>query len=428
MMLVLATAFLASCVEIDDTLLGIDLSWEPDETYYLDDIVNLDDFDIEILAEFETQTVNVSIDDGDVSVYGDGIVVDENGNIFLNTSELGTFTVTFAYREKTTSFTFTTVLSPQTVTSAVELAELEMTVFFDGYGDDAGQSGLTWNSVWGLFMAYETANELLDGFEEGVLKTELSGRLDTIIEQLSAVEELDMSGKTVPVNNMRLLAIFTNLVTLDISNVGIHDFWAFPELVNLETLIATDNTVPDLNLLPVLPNLTYLDVSNNNIIDVNGLMADNQPKFPLLDTLVISGNLVTDFEGLRLQTTLDTLIARRVNRLTQGNFDALFAYENLGTIAVLDIASNGLTELAFLVNGFDQLVHLDVSDNDLAYLDGIEFAPNLEVIDASGNVFVEGGLQNLIYTTKLDYLDISYTDISLPELSYTISNLINNPS
>jgi hypothetical protein len=424
----LASLFLASCIELEENLLGISIDWEPQQTYFLDEIVDLESLNINIVAEFQSQTVTISLDNEEVSVYGSGVMVDDQGNIFLKTSELGTFTVTFAYKGKITTVTFTTVISPEAVTAAVETAETLLVVFVEELADDAGKANLTWITLFTVVDAYSSATALVNQLETSPLQTELIARLNAITAVFQSVTALDFSDKTIPVNNLSRIGTFVSLQTLNISNVGIHDFWAFPNLPNLQTLIATDNSVPDLNLLPVLPNLKHLDVSNNNIIDVNGLRVGVTPKFQNLETFIVSNNLITDFEGMRSQAKLETLIASNANRLRAGNFDALFSYANLQSLVTLDVSHNELAKLDFLSAGYANLEYLDVSSNQLEVLNGIEHAVALEYLDASNNVFVEGGLQNLVFTVNLTYLDVSFTEVELPELTYEIEVFVNQPS
>jgi hypothetical protein len=319
-----ATLFLVSCIELEENLIGISIDWTPQETYFLDEIVNLEELNINVLAQFETQTVTLSLDNEEISIYGSGVIIDDQGNILLNTSELGTFTVTFAYKGKITTVTFTTVISPEAVSASVALVETLATTMQTQLGQDDGKENLTWATLYSLVQQYDSATALVNQLETGALKTDLLTRLNVVTALFQSVTALDMSNKTIPVNNLSLLRVFVNLQTLNISNIGIHDFWAFPNLPNLQTLVAVGNEVPDLNLLPILPSLKYLDVSDNNIIDVNGLRIGLTPKFQNLETFIVSNNLITDFEGMRSQTKLHTLIASNANRLQAGNFDSLF--------------------------------------------------------------------------------------------------------
>jgi hypothetical protein len=114
---------LSACVDLTQVT-SIELNWTPAIEYVLDDEVLLDDKEVTI--NFETgNPLVVTIDNDDIEKVSG--IVEESGSYYLDTSELGTFTLKIGYQGSTVSIQYRVVEGepvPTTVNNDTELRAL----------------------------------------------------------------------------------------------------------------------------------------------------------------------------------------------------------------------------------------------------------------------------------------------------------------
>lgn len=131
--------------------------------------------------------------------------------------------------------------------------------------------------------------------------------------------------------------------------------------------------ITEIRGLDRFPHLQKLDLSSNLITKIEGL-----DKFPDLLELDLGHNPITKIEGLDKLVKL-TLIRLRSNQLTK-----IEGLDSLSQLQLLDLGNNQITK----IEGLDKLVNLKklyLYSNQITKLEGLESLTNAETIDLKDN-------------------------------------------
>ena len=205
---------------------------------------------------------------------------------------------------------------------------------------------------------------------------------------------------------------------------------SFPEDLpsSLETLVVTGSNLTFLNSsqLTSLTRLTHLDLSNNSLVAIaedalTGLplttlhLQDNQ-----LDDDVLSA-LPPQLEELSLANNYLQLNWSQLNNGTNGSHP--LPWPSLHT---LDLSYNDITDLPpGSFRGLQALTYLNLSHNQLTYLEGTESLSQLEHLDLSYNALEEVASDALAGLGALQWLDLAYNPLSVlpPHLLQDLASL-----
>ncbi len=218
----------------------------------------------------------------------------------------------------------------------------------------------------------------------------------------------------------------TDVLELDLSNMGIQSISALATCTNLQKLNLSGNAISDLTPLMDIPNLQWLDISNNYVTDLRPLMGITSLRYldvsgnyvsstvPLgnltgLTELHLSNNNLSNFSGLKKLKSLQTLELNNCN-LTD---DALLTLSNLTGLRSLSIEDN----LSITGEAVDTLqsyiLSCVITHSDLTYMvqiDGFSIASDAEDIDLSAlNI---SDITNISQFTNPVTIDLSRNDIS----------------
>jgi Leucine-rich repeat (LRR) protein len=194
------------------------------------------------------------------------------------------------------------------------------------------------------------------------------------VEGLTSLEELELRDNEI--DSIQPLQDLERLLRLDVSENEIEDLWAIESLVDLERLDLRYNRLTDIWPLSGLDNLETLKLCGNRHIETLKPLASMAE----LMELWIGSMGLTDLDELNETTGLTCLMA----------------------------PGNELTETAFL-GGLDELRSLDLSDNLLKSVNGVEACGELAKLSLSGNELVD--VEPLAGLALLEELDLSFNAI-----------------
>lgn len=253
------------------------------------------------------------------------------------------------------------------------------------------------------------------------------------------VTELDLS--SLQLSDVSALSACRQLLTLDLSGNEIADLTPLMDLPYLETLRIRDNRVSDLRPLMAMKSLQAVDAAGNSITSTAPLAALTE-----LRELDLSGNELTDLSGLVTLSALEILRLENTH-LTDEQLPHL---NGLSALRLLDIKENpeltgeavealkrSLSDCTFENSRLVYTVELDGERyrRDLTILDlsgkgrpfdfsGIEWIPDLEKLDLSGNdIEYVNCLKTLIKLRELDLSDNCITDLSPLAALYNLEKL-----
>ncbi len=207
------------------------------------------------------------------------------------------------------------------------------------------------------------------------------------------------------------------LTTFSARVCGISNISEIMYFTNLEYLDLRGNHIT--NFMPIgnLRNLKYLDISRNfSVMSGNkekGLDLTPVQNLVLLETLIATGNLITDISPLSGMIYLKELDLQN-NRLT--DVSALAACTSLESLNLsynyginsITMNEQGIRSIA-CVSGMTKLHTLLVGNNILESLEGVEGLTELKYVDITQNYVTD--LSPLATCTKLDTLIASYNNL-----------------
>ncbi|KAI1649461.1 uncharacterized protein F4817DRAFT_330439 [Daldinia loculata] len=219
----------------------------------------------------------------------------------------------------------------------------------------------------------------------------MSKAIQNLVEKITEVEpfepdwesmhELDINNKQLKTLHM-LDEFCTNVVTLNASNNAIEHLDGMPGSVR--NLRITHNHLSELTAWGHLMNLQYVDVSNNQISSLHAFR-----DLVHLRNLRADNNLITDLDGIKMHDSLQVLRARG-NLLSEVNLDG--------------------TRL-------QRLTELDLENNQISSIQGIEQLTSLASINLQHNNLSSFGPSTDVLVPNLKYVTLSNNELTALDLA-----------
>ncbi|KAI1480583.1 hypothetical protein F4774DRAFT_76421 [Daldinia eschscholtzii] len=219
----------------------------------------------------------------------------------------------------------------------------------------------------------------------------MSKAIQNLVEKITEVEpfepdwetmrELDINGKQLKTLHM-LDEFCTNVVTLDASNNAIEHLDGMPGSVR--NLRITHNHLSELTAWGHLMNLQYVDVSNNQISSLHAFR-----DLVHLRNLRADNNLITDLDGIKMHDSLQVLRARG-NLLSEVNLDGAM---------------------------LQRLTELDLENNQISSIQGVEQLTSLASINLQHNKLSSFGPSENVSVPNLKYVTLSNNELTTLDLS-----------
>ncbi|KAL7624497.1 Protein nud1 [Parahypoxylon ruwenzoriense] len=219
----------------------------------------------------------------------------------------------------------------------------------------------------------------------------MSKAIQCLVEKITEIEPFEPdweSMRELDINNKQLTTLHmldefcTGIVTLDASSNMIEHLDGIPESVR--NLRVTNNHLSELTAWGHLMNLQYVDVSNNQI---NSLHAFRD--LVHLRSLRADNNHITSLDGIKLHDSLQVLRVRG-NLLSEVNLDG--------------------TRL-------QRLAELDLEDNQIISIQGIEQLACLTTLNLQDNYLPSFAPSADVSVTNLKYLTLSGNDLTVLDLA-----------
>lgn len=206
---------------------------------------------------------------------------------------------------------------------------------------------------------------------------------------------------------------FPNLTLLSLGNNKIDSLDQLPSLVNLKELFLNGNPLIELSGLSRAPNLERLDLSYVKMDNLNSL-----PALKKLTYLNLNNNTISDLSPIGKCVQLTEL---SISSTFKGKIDSFPVLPNLTNLNLSQNQIGEFTAYKFYSNfgGCTKLKRLDLSDNGINYLDNLLFQNNTR---ASFDLFPE--LEALyLSNNKLAYINGIERWKTLKELYLSSNNL-----
>ena len=165
----------------------------------------------------------------------------------------------------------------------------------------------------------------------------VSGLDFSVLAQLPALEELDLSGCTISSGSLDAIATLTQLHTLRLDGCALTDISKLSTLTGLTLLGLSNNSVQDITVLSLMPKLETVYLQNNPLTNISGLSTCTK-----LQYLDITGCNITALGSLTGKAQLNTLQAAN-NQISD-----LSVLTGCKKLSVLNVAKNRVTDISVL--------------------------------------------------------------------------------
>ena len=254
----------------------------------------------------------------------------------------------------------------------------------------------------------------------------------TPLANLHSLEELELDKNVI--KDVSPLAGLTNLLVLTLRRNLITDIEPLRDLARLQVLVIEHNSITDISPLGRLTNLRILKMPYNSISALTPLA-----NLTNLEELLLNDNRISDVEPLRGLTNLHTLKIENNLIVDHSPLDGLtishFTYDannqvvhfpdpNLRAAIAekLGVDPDRITEVAL-----QRLTRLGIVDGEIESLEGLQHAPNLRLLDLSGNPISDlTPLANLTNLVELLLHDNRISDLTPLANLHSLDILILN--
>jgi len=198
-----------------------------------------------------------------------------------------------------------------------------------------------------------------------------------------------------------------SLTGLDASNAGVTSLQGIQNLVSLQTLDLTGNTLDDLTPLSGLRLLHALLIPSSGLTSLEGV--DGLANLTFLD---LHDNEISDVGPLAGLAGLDFL------DLTGNRIDDVGPLGGLTSVASLRLGANSISEIGAL-SGLTNVATLSLRANDVTDLSALSTLSALTVLDLSANLALSD-IQALIDNGELgdgDVVNLRDTAVDCPSVS-----------
>ena len=255
---------------------------------------------------------------------------------------------------------------------AIELAVREL---IQAEGDDE----LYTNDLWDIteFTVPESATiledlALLPHLQKLTIQNNSIGTL-AYLANLTALEELDLSGSRFPAEELSVLANLPKLTKLTMENCGLSTIAAMTDLQNLTCLNLGGNTLRNLDALTSMTSLTELYLDHNAMTNLAALSTLSN-----LEKLDVSFNALTSLAPISTCLKLTWLDAGNNQLATVSGVD------NLPALNYLSVEYNALTDVT-PISSCTTLTELSISGNQLTDISSLSSLTKLDIFDFSYN-------------------------------------------
>ena len=243
-------------------------------------------------------------------------------------------------------------------------------------------------------------------------------QLDSLDLSGTSVTYLNLNGNT----NLDSLQVITpvrdKLRHLDIGDTSVTGLQALADCPKLETLNINGVGAENLSMLTGLTELKEVHVSRNGLTSLQGLEQALR-----LENLEAAENELRDLEGLENATVL-----KKVDLSGNKLSEIEYLKKSSGTITQLNLAGNQLI-YGDVFASFPALEYLNIDNNQVVSLTGIDQCASLEKFSAAGNFLSE--VTEFEQMPGLKYLNLAnnrITELKLPAYESNVTlELSGNP-
>lgn len=226
----------------------------------------------------------------------------------------------------------------------------------------------------------------------------VSGMDFSVLQQLTSLEQLDLSNCTISSNSLDAISSLVNLRRLVLNTCALADINPLGQLTKLTELDLSNNSITDLSVLSLMLELETVSVSNNPVTSIAGLATCSK-----LKSVDISNCNVASLSSLSDKTNLETLLAPN-NQISD-----LSDLSGCRALSVLNVEANQVTDISVL-SQLNSLTRFDGDNNQIAAVpDFDEDRSVLQIFSVNNNQITDiSGLTDLL---ELNYVYADYNQI-----------------
>lgn len=203
-------------------------------------------------------------------------------------------------------------------------------------------------------------------------------------------------------NNFVATADINALTLLDISGLGILDLTGIQDFIALQTLDCAFNQIETIDLTANTA-LTTLLCNDNTLLTLNiengnnnALTTFNATNNPTLFCINVDDAIVASIPGIWQKDAFASYNGDCANNRFTAIPDAFFEQ------ALIDLGYDDVIDSQVLTSAIETILNLDISDESISDLTGIQDFKSLIELDCSGNYLEALDVSNMIYLERLN--------------------------
>ena len=255
----------------------------------------------------------------------------------------------------------------------------------------------------------------------------ISGLDMSILEQMTGLQELDLSGCTISSNALDAIGTLTELRTLIVNGCALTDISKLSPLTKVVELDLSNNSITDISVLSLMLNLETVSLTNNPLESIAGLTTCSALKHvtvtncgipsigPLADkasllTLQASNNQITDLSPLKNCAELETLV------VSANLIEDISVLSSLHKLKVFEGSTNAITAIPDFDEDQSALIRFIANYNQIDDLSGLSGIDSLNYVELDYNLISD--IQPLADSYNLIQLDV--WDNPIPDVTEAI--------
>ena len=250
----------------------------------------------------------------------------------------------------------------------------------NSYGEDWGDNGRFYISYEDVFVEAQmdgiistdineqtaiNMNNFSEPIREYLMKEyrfyiiDYEGEKYILKDKIESITSLDLNNKNINDNDLDSLKYFKNLITINLNNNNLTNIDVLAKRDRLAYISANNNNIKDVSALASLEKLNGIELDDNNGVSGYG-------KIKSLNSLSLINCNIENLENLNELENLEFLYLKDNSNL---QIDFSMLPQEINTLNISNTNQNSLENLSA---NHKKIMQLDISNNPISKLDGIE--------------------------------------------------------
>lgn len=225
-----------------------------------------------------------------------------------------------------------------------------------------------------------------------------SGMDFSVLKQLPALRELDLSGCTISSNGLEAIGSLTELRRLVLEGCALTDISSFAQLTKLTELQLANNSISDIGVISLMLELETVGLANNPLSSIAALSTCSN-----LRSLDITGCSISSIGSLSGKEKLETLLA------SNNQIKSLDELAQCSALTTLEVNGNRISDISILTE-LHKLTRFEADQNQITEIPDFD-EDNCQLVYFGIDYNQVEDVSGLAGIRTLNYLNIDYNKV-----------------